>query len=51
MSGGTLDADETSLTVSGTLTQSGAITIDVANNEDAYIFRSSDQPWSKHFDP
>jgi len=32
MSGGVLDADN-SLTVSGTLTQSGAITIDVADNK------------------
>ena len=32
MSGGTLDADN-SLTVSGALTQSGAITIDVADNK------------------
>ena len=30
MSGGTLDADESSLTVSGALSQSGDITVDVA---------------------
>ena len=33
MSGGVLDADESSLTVSGALTQSGNITIDVADNK------------------
>ena len=50
MSGGVLDADE-SLAVSGALTQGGNITIDVADRQDANLFRSSGQPWSKHPDP
>ena len=47
MSGGTiLDVDDT-LTISGTLTQSGAIEIDVKGGE-MNLFRSSSQPWSIH---
>ena len=50
MSGGVLDADESS-TVSGALSHSADITIDVADNEDPHLFRVSDQPGSIYPDP
>ena len=51
MSGGTiLDADNSS-TLSGTLTQAGNITIDVADDKTLTYSGAADQPWSIHPDP
>ena len=50
MSGGTLDADESS-TVSGALTQSGDIAIDVATGKTLTYSGAAVRCWSKYIDP
>ena len=47
MSGGTLDADETSI-VSGALSHIADITDRCCHQQDAHLFRCSYQPWSKY---